>query len=55
MLKYLYGHDVTSSDDKYLHIMDIVIDESLHMSAPGTTFVDVLPQRKIYLRWQIQY
>lgn len=50
MLKFLYGYDVMSSNDEYLHIIDVVVEESLHISAPGTSLVDVLPQRKFSLQ-----
>lgn len=47
MVKYLYGHDVTSADDEYLHFIDVVMEETLRSSAPGTSPVDVLPQREV--------
>ncbi|EPT00018.1 hypothetical protein FOMPIDRAFT_1123461 [Fomitopsis schrenkii] len=51
MVKYLYGHDVTSADDEYLHFIDVVMEETLRSSAPGTSPVDVLPQLKYVPDW----
>lgn len=46
MLKHLYGHEVKSADDEYLHVITTAVEETMSSSAPGASLVDFVPIRK---------
>ncbi|KAH9917068.1 cytochrome P450 [Fomitopsis serialis] len=51
MLQSLYGHTVTSPDDEYLHVIEKAVEETMHLSAPGTTPVDFIPSLRYLPTW----